>query len=117
MIYLAPGASIDLGTNQLVVNLKGLTDPSSQYYGVAFYQDRSNFTDAVWGKNGAVVTLDGALYFPVARILVKNNGLTTTACTVIVAFGIDMDNNGAFDFSNACSSFGGGPIFTQGLAE
>lgn len=116
MIYLAPAASLDLETNHLDMTLSAPT--SGVYKGIIFYQDRTNSSPVVLGKNDGTLTFNGALYFPSATLTMKNenSGLTTTACTLIVAGAIDMAKP-HLEVSNTCSDFGGSPLLTVAMAE
>jgi len=115
MFYLAPGGSINVGTsNHVAMNLTAPT--SGPYSGILFYQDRSNSNAASFSKNnGDSITLSGALYFPAADLELKNNDGITIDCALIVAKTVSFKNN--TNLSDACSAYGGSPIFTVSMAE
>ena len=115
MFYLAPGGSFNLGTsNHVAMNLSAPT--SGAYDGILFYQDRSNSTAASFSKNnGDNLQLSGALYFPAADVELKNNNGLSIDCALIVVKTITFNNN--TNLSNACTGYGGSPIFTISMAE
>jgi len=113
-LYFAPGGSIDLTSNFVSLNLSASL--SGPYKAILMYQDPSNPIDAVISKNnGDMISLTGALYFPNAKVTVKNNDGLTNGCAVIVVKEYEMKNNG--NFSNTCSLFGGSPLTTITMAE
>jgi hypothetical protein len=114
MIYLAPGASINLDANHVSINLSGYTaDP---YKGILFYQDRANTADADFAKNNGDFTFSGASYFPSANLSIKNNLGWTGDCVLFVAKGLEVKNNA--NISNDCGGFSGGtPLQSVALAE
>jgi hypothetical protein len=121
LIYLAPGASLDLGASNFVsMDLSGRVD--GNWRGILFFQDRGNSTNADFAKNNAELALDGTLYFPAANLTVKNNltGGFGSDCMLIIANALTFKNNSVLGtFDNACSSFGsaGSPLRSVALAE
>lgn len=117
MFYLAPGASWQITSNHVTMNLSAPT--SGTYSGVLFYQDRTNSVSATLSKNGngGDVFLSGAMYFPSADVTMKNHndvGLIND-CTLVVAKSLTMGNGSTM--SNTCSAYSGSPVTSIALAE
>jgi hypothetical protein len=93
---------------------------SGTYEGILFYQDRGAPDDnhIIFGKNNTTLQVRGAFYFPKGTMVMKNenSSVMTNPCTLIVAYGIEVEKPN-FTLDNACLSFGGSPILSLSLGE
>ena len=105
----------DFSTNQ-----KLSAPTSGAYKGILIYQDRGAAVDnhLTFGKNNTDVFIEGTIYAKNGTLVMKNQNShsMTNPCTLIVAYGIEVDKP-SFVLDNSCAGFGGSPLLSLTLAE
>lgn len=115
LFYVAPAGEFRADSNS--IDLRFSAPTSGAWTGIAFFQDRANAHDVIFGKNTGDVDTNGAIYIPAATLRAKNaNFASSQLCGILVTAAIDWDKPN-LDMTNACGSFSGSPLTSVALAE